>query len=257
MKRVDLLLFEKGLAPSRSKAQEWILSGRVFSLEGEIRKPITKPSQTLSPEVELIIEGLEEAQQYVSRGGWKLKGALGRVALEVSGFEILDIGISTGGFTDCLLQAGAASVVGVDVGHQQLAEKLRKDPRVILFEGVNARNLESVDHLVRGAEGRSFDLIVVDVSFISLTLVLPGAIKYLKESGRILALVKPQFEVGRGGLGKNGVVKDESLYEEVEQKIRSMCRVSAIDVLDYFSSPIEGSDGNREFFVFGKIAKRP
>lgn len=253
--RVDVLMVEKGLAPSRNRAQELIASGRVFLIVGGGKQQIKKPSLQVedSEGTSFEITPSLEGEEFVSRGGLKLKGALARIGLDVTGFRALDIGISTGGFTDCLLQTGASSVVGVDVGHGQLAEKLRSDPRVKLCEGVNARQLSSVP--LRDLNGgQNFDIIVVDVSFISLTLVLPEAISYLRESASIVALVKPQFEVGRENLGKNGIVKDAALYTGVEAKIRNACRVSGLLVEDYFESSIEGSDGNREFFV---VAKSP
>ncbi len=251
--RVDVLLVEKGFAPSRAQAQELIAKGRVFLNEGGARRPIAKASYKVDPKnydaIEVDADHVDA--KFVSRGGVKMTGALERTRFQVGKISVLDIGISTGGFSDCLLQAGADRIVGVDVGHDQLAKKLRDDPRVTLVEGVNARDLSGVP-LVRLNKGSKFDLIVIDVSFISLTLVLPQAIQYLKESASIIALVKPQFEVGREGLGKNGIVKDVSLYGEVESKIRRACEQAGLAVEDYFECCIEGTDGNREFFVFAK-----
>lgn len=251
--RIDVYLVENGLASSRTRAQELITSGRVHIVANGKRQPVKKASQHFDPgpSVAIEIDKDEESDRFVSRGGLKMKGALERVRLEVKGFRVLDVGISTGGFTDCLLQSGAASVVGVDVGHRQLAEKLLRDSRVRLVEGVNARDLSGVPLMDLNA-GHKFDLAMIDVSFISLTLVLPGVIQYLKDSAPVLALVKPQFEVGREGLGKNGIVKDASRYTEVEEKIRNCCRSAGLIVEDYFESPIEGSDGNREFFVLAR-----
>jgi 23S rRNA (cytidine1920-2'-O)/16S rRNA (cytidine1409-2'-O)-methyltransferase len=254
MIRVDVLLVERGYAPSRNRAQELIASGRVFVLDQKTagkKIPVKKPSLQMTGNEEIQIEPDAEALDFVSRGGLKMQGALSKTGLIVEGFKILDVGISTGGFTDCLLQAGAASVVGVDVGHGQLAEKLKRDERVKLCEGVNARDLSQTPVLKLNG-GSKFDLIVADVSFISLTLVLPEMISYLKESGSIIALVKPQFEVGRENLGKNGIVKDASLYSGVETKIRRACEAVGLIVEDYFESSIEGFDGNREFFVYAK-----
>ena len=255
MIRVDVLLVEKGLVSSRNRAQELIASGRVFVLDPKSptkkKTPVKKPSLQLTGREEFEIEPDAETLDYVSRGGLKMRGALSKVGLNVQDFKVLDIGISTGGFTDCVLQAGAKAVVGVDVGHDQLAAKLKRDPRVQLVEGVNARDLSGTP-LIQMNGGAKFDLIVADVSFISLTLVLPEMITYLKESGSILALVKPQFEVGRENLGKNGIVKDASLYPTVETKIRRSCEAVGILVEDYFESSIEGFDGNKEFFVFAK-----
>ena len=251
--RIDLLLVERGLAASRNRAQELIAGGRVYMVSRGQRTLVAKPSQKVNPR---DIESLEIVDDpgsgsYVSRGGLKMKGALDRTGLQVRGFRVLDVGISTGGFSDCLLQAGAVSVIGVDVGHGQLAEKLRNDPRVRLVEGVNARDLSNVP-LVKLNSGHNFDLVVIDVSFISLSLVLPEAIRYLKESAPVLALVKPQFEVGREGLGKNGIVKDPARFREVEEKIRRVCAEAGLSVEDYFDSSIEGSDGNKEYFVFAR-----
>lgn len=253
--RADVLMVEKGFAPSRNRAQELIASGRVFLVTNGRKQAVKKPSLQIdtSQDVNFEIERGADDSDFVSRGGLKMKGALARLKLDVKGSRVLDIGISTGGFTDCLLQAGAASIVGVDVGHGQLAEKLRRDSRVKLCEGVNARQLAAAP-VIELNGGSRFDLVVIDVSFISLTLVLPEVISYLKDSASIVALVKPQFEVGRENLGKNGIVKDPALYTGVEAKIRNACRVSGLIVEDYFESSIEGSDGNREFFV---VAKSP
>lgn len=255
MVRADVLLVERGFAPSRNRAQELIATGRVYVLDKtnpqKKKTPVKKPSLQLTGNEDFEIEPDAQSSVYVSRGGLKMKGALERTKLKVENFRILDVGISTGGFTDCLLLAGASSVVGVDVGHDQLASKLKKDPRVQLCEGVNARDLSKTP-LLQMNGGRKFDLIVADVSFISLTLVLPEMIAYLKESGSILALVKPQFEVGRENIGKNGIVKDASQYSSVETKIRNACEASGLLVEDYFESSIEGTDGNREFFVYAK-----
>ena len=248
--RADLLLVEKGLAPSRAKAQELIEGGRVFvAIDGK-KHAVAKASAKIPPEhVEhLIVEASPMGREFVSRGGIKLDGALSRIGLDVRGSNALDVGISTGGFADCLLQRGAERVVGVDVGHGQLADRLRTDERVKLLEGVNARDLAKAPLLEMNA-GQRFDLLVIDVSFISLTLVLPEAIQYLKESAPVLALVKPQFEVGREGLGKNGIVSDPRLYGEVEEKIRRACAQAGLSVGDYFESSIQGTDGNREFFI--------
>lgn len=253
--RIDVLLVERGLAVSRTRAQELIASGRVVLVLGNQRQIIKKPSVKVSSNQASFIE-IEpdpEADRFVSRGGVKMAGALERTGLQVKDFRVLDVGISTGGFADCLLQAGTRYVLGLDVGHGQLAEKLKNDPRVGLIEGINARDLSSAP-LIQMNGGERFDLVVVDVSFISLTLVLPEVIQYLKKSAPILALVKPQFEVGREGLGKNGIVKDPSRYQEVEEKIRLACSGEGLIVEDYFESSIEGSDGNREFFV---LARRP
>jgi 23S rRNA (cytidine1920-2'-O)/16S rRNA (cytidine1409-2'-O)-methyltransferase len=252
--RVDLLLVEKGFASSRNRAQELIAGGRVFVVVRGQKRPVSKASLQIGPQDLLEVETDHEDLQFVSRGGNKMKGAIERTKLNVRGFRVLDVGISTGGFTDCLLQASAHSVIGIDVGHDQLAKKLKHDPRLKVIEGVNARDL-SIVPLIELNNGEKFDLVVIDVSFISLTLVLPQAIQYLKETAFALALVKPQFEVGREGLGKNGIVKDPARYRDVEEKIRSACATCGLSVEDYFESSIEGSDGNREFFIFARPAQ--
>jgi 23S rRNA (cytidine1920-2'-O)/16S rRNA (cytidine1409-2'-O)-methyltransferase len=192
---------------------------------------------------------LDDAEsRFVSRGGLKLEGALNATGLQVKGLRCLDVGQSTGGFTDCLLQNGAAEVVGVDVGHAQVHPRIREDERVLCIEGVNARDLTPGDERIPDAlEG--FDLIVGDVSFISLTLVLPGVVHLLKPTGQLLMLVKPQFELQPGQVGKGGIVKDERLYPFIENRVRTALTDLGMQVTAWLSSPIEGGDGNREFFV--------
>jgi len=262
MSRVDVALVQRGLALTRGRAQELVLSGRVFVRSRENRRVVSKVSARVSADDDLEVISAEGEEDFVSRGGRKMRGALDHLKLKVNGFYVLDIGISTGGFTDCLLRAGVSRVVGVDVGHGQLASRLRRDDRVHLLEGVNARGLSNPRYLNRIFElneRRKFDLIVIDVSFISLTLVLPELIQYLKRptgtAVAVLALVKPQFEVGRAGLGKNGVVKDSALYGTVEEKIRRCCGSNQLIVEDYFASSIEGTEGNREFFVYATPSK--
>lgn len=246
--RADLLLVARGLVPSRTAARRAIEAGRLFFFRGGERLPVRQPAQELpdSAEIELLPD---EVERYVSRGGLKLAGALAHTGLGVGGFVCLDVGQSTGGFTDCLLQAGAGRVVGVEVGHGQLHAKLCEDSRVVCLEGINARALSASD-LVEHFPPSSFDLIVVDASFISLTLLLPNFPALLKHAGQVLALVKPQFEVGPKNLAKGGIVRDASLYAEVEAKIRAACAAAGLEVRDFFDSPILGGDGNREFFVW-------
>jgi 23S rRNA (cytidine1920-2'-O)/16S rRNA (cytidine1409-2'-O)-methyltransferase len=183
--------------------------------------------------------------RYVSRGGLKLEGALRHAALDVTGLRCLDVGQSTGGFTDCLLQHGAAQVVGVDVGHAQLHPKVRGDARVVAIEQCNARELDA-ETLGTPAD---FDLAVADLSFISLTLVLPAFAPLVRAGGRFVLLVKPQFELQPGQVAKGGIVRDESLYDFVQQRIRNACEACDLAVDAWFDSPIRGGDGNREFFV--------
>jgi 23S rRNA (cytidine1920-2'-O)/16S rRNA (cytidine1409-2'-O)-methyltransferase len=245
--RLDLLLVEKNLAQSRSHAQELIAAGQVYLIEGNGRKQLTKASQNMIENAALQVEE-GPANRYVSRGGLKLEGALAHVGLPVSGLQVLDVGVSTGGFSDCLLRQEADFVFGVDVGHGQLSPRLVGHPRFQLKEGVNARHLSSQAEL----QGRRFDLIVMDVSFISITLILPELVSLLKPGGFLLSLVKPQFEVGAEGLGKGGIVKDASLYSEVEEKVKAACESNSLGVKDYFSSSIEGKEGNREFFIYAQ-----
>jgi 23S rRNA (cytidine1920-2'-O)/16S rRNA (cytidine1409-2'-O)-methyltransferase len=240
--RADQLLVERGLAPSRTVAQRLIEAGRVSWSEGLINKA----SAILPVSAELAVLD-DDLDRYVSRGGIKLAGALEHTKLDVRGRICLDVGQSTGGFTDCLLQAGAASVVGVDVGHDQLSPKLRVDPRVTCVEGINARELAK-----SAVAARRYDLIVGDLSFISLTLVLPQLPALIGDDGDMLLLVKPQFEVGPANVGKGGIVRDASLYPMVEAKLRQAAQGAGLRVIDYFDSPVAGTDGNREFFIWIK-----
>ena len=242
--RADALLVASGLAPSRTAAQRMIAAGRVSGPEG----PIAKASHELPASVVLKVTA-DADDRYVSRGGLKMAGALAHTGLDVRGRVCLDVGQSTGGFTDCLMQAGAARVVGVDVGKTQLHPRLRGDARIVCLEGINCRNLTHADLGDRMPDG-GFGLIAADVSFISLTLVLPQLPPLLAADGDMLLLVKPQFEVGPGHVDKGGIVRDASLYAEVERKLRSTCAAEALTVRDWFDSPIAGGDGNREFFIW-------
>lgn len=241
--RLDALLVERGLAPSRTAAQRLIEAGRV-SLDGAA---ILKPAQLLPDNAELQVALVDE--EYVSRGGLKLSGALLQTGIEVHGRVCLDIGQSTGGFTDCLLRHGAARVVGIDVGHGQLHPSLAADARVESHEGINARALAK-----SALAGRQFDLIVADVSFISLTLIIPQLPPLLTKSGDLLLLVKPQFEVGPENVGKGGIVTDASRYPAVRDKLAACCTAHHLAVSDWFASPITGADGNREFFLHARHA---
>jgi 23S rRNA (cytidine1920-2'-O)/16S rRNA (cytidine1409-2'-O)-methyltransferase len=257
--RIDIYMVSKGFSPSRTKAQDLIKAGLVA-----IRLPGDAPNQTkeITSANEMVDEDLlpeivvqkNPLGKYVSRAGLKMEGALHRLKLQVNEFQVLDVGISTGGFTDCLLQNGAKFVLGVDVGHNQLSHKLKSDPRVSALEGVNAREIHKNALVLERAPVSGFDLAVVDVSFISLTLVLPSVIKLVKKSkGSCLALVKPQFEVGPGGIGKNGIVKNRELYQEVRDKIlKTVGELGGINP-QFFESDLEGKDGNQEFFVFFEV----
>lgn len=250
-KRLDLVLVERGLANSRTHAQELIEAGQVFLIQGPQRKKLSKSSFSVSDTDQIELEN-GPANRFVSRGGLKLEGALKTQNISVQGLKVLDVGISTGGFTDCLLQSGAEKVVGVDVGHGQVSPKLLENPKLQVFEGINARALSQNGDVKGAMPVNGFDLAVMDVSFISIALILPELPSLLSANGMILSLVKPQFEVGVDGLGKGGIVKDVSLYGEVEKKIRTACDQAGLEVKAYFNSPIEGKDGNREFFVLAK-----
>ncbi len=265
--RVDQLLVARGLASTRSQAQR-LIGGGVEWLQGDHWRRVVKNGDEVPQVAELRLLDNSEAR-YVSRGGLKLEAALKQVGLVVTGLACLDVGQSTGGFTDCLLQHGAASVVGVDVGSAQLHPRLREDPRVLCVEKVNARSLVAFDLIAAyadstGADGQfdaeddeaagpefapEFDLIVADLSFISQTLVLPAIVPLLKLGGTLLTLVKPQFELQPGQVGKGGIVKDEALYPLIEQRLRDACAGLGLRVSAWFDSPIEGGDGNREFFI--------
>jgi 23S rRNA (cytidine1920-2'-O)/16S rRNA (cytidine1409-2'-O)-methyltransferase len=246
MERVDKLLADQGLAKSRTHAQALIMAGQVCVGD----RLILKSSEKFPVETEFRLK-VGAADRFVSRGGEKLSGALKESGLNVKGLTALDIGISTGGFTDCLLQSGVVSVIGLDVGHNQLDWKIKDDPRVISHEGVNCRKIPP--ELIKEA----VDLVVIDVSFISLTLILPEAFKFLKTRGALLALIKPQFEVRKEQVGKGGIVKDSLLHSEVQEKIERFCSELGLSESKLIKSPIEGTDGNKEFFIFGRFINSP
>ncbi len=245
--RIDQLLVERGLAVSRSQAQRLIAAGVQWQQPNGEWRQVGKNRDDVPESAALQL--LDDAEsRYVSRGGLKLEGALRVTGVSVQGLRCLDVGQSTGGFTDCLLKHGAVQVVGIDVGHAQVHDSIRADERVICIEGINARELEPGDERIPDAlEG--FDLVVGDVSFISLTLVLPGVVHLLKPTGQLLMLVKPQFELQPGQVGKGGIVKDESLYPFIEDRLRTALGDLGLKVTAWIDSPIDGGDGNREFFV--------
>lgn len=240
MQRLDLLLVEKGYADSRQKAKNMIEEGCV-RVDGKV---LLKPSHRLD-DGEHLFE-VTDALRYVSRGGLKLEAALDAFSIEVQGLCALDIGASTGGFTDCLLQHGAASVVCVDAGSNQLAAKLRAHPAVRSYEHFNARGLTA------DAIGGTVDLIVMDVSFISATYILPLFPQLLRPEGMAVCLVKPQFEVGKAMLGKGGVVKDRRAHRFAVQKVAECAASHGLCVMGLMVSPIQGGDGNREFLLYCK-----
>jgi 23S rRNA (cytidine1920-2'-O)/16S rRNA (cytidine1409-2'-O)-methyltransferase len=248
--RADQLLVERGLAATKSQAQRFIASGVRWRLHGGPWHTVAKNGEELRETAELEVLNTDEAR-FVSRGGLKLEGALTRCGLNVGGWRCLDVGQSTGGFTDALLQAGAAQVVGVDVGQGQLHPRLRQDPRVVCIEKCNARELAAESLVQANATAAApFDLIVGDLSFISQTLVWPAIVPLLKPGGSMLMLVKPQFELQPEHIGKGGLVKDSASYALVQGRMAQACADNGLKLRDYFESPITGGDGNREFFVW-------
>jgi 23S rRNA (cytidine1920-2'-O)/16S rRNA (cytidine1409-2'-O)-methyltransferase len=296
--RIDQLLVQRQLASTRSQAQR-LIAGGVQWLQADTWRNVAKNGDDVPEGAQIRLLDDSEAR-YVSRGGLKLEAALQQVALNPAGWQCLDVGQSTGGFTDCLLQHGAAFVVGVDVGSAQLHPGLRADPRVLCVEKLNARAMDTSDLVAAYADSISatgqfdleddadddseseadddaveadfdadhpddddidadtaaagdfvpeFDLIVADLSFISQTLVLPAVVPMLKPGGVLLTLVKPQFELQPGQVGKGGIVKDAALYAFIEQRLRDACAALDLRVTHWFESPIEGGDGNREFFI--------
>ncbi|WP_219213497.1 TlyA family RNA methyltransferase [Variovorax boronicumulans] len=247
--RADQLLVERGLAASRSQAVRLIAGGLRWrdAGSGAEWRSVGKNRDEIPASAELELADAAESR-YVSRGGLKLEGALRATGVDPTGKHCLDVGQSTGGFTDCLLQHGAAQVVGIDVGHGQLHARIREDERVTAIEKVNARAL-SLEDLQDEVERTDFDLIVADLSFISLTLVLPAVVPFLAAEGELLLLVKPQFELQPGQVGKGGIVRDDAMYPIVEQRLRESCAALGLRVLRWIDSPIAGGDGNREFFI--------
>ena len=251
MRRLDLILVDQGKVASRTRAQRLISAGKVKVKAGPHWETPVKAGQKYPEGVAIAIEQ-DDVDRFVSRGGLKLQGALAVTGLSLSGATVIDVGQSTGGFTDCALQAGASKVVGIEVGHGQLVDALRDDPRVVCLEGMNARALP-ISLLEYSPAQQGFDVAVMDVSFISQTRILPALVPLLKPGGHLLSLVKPQFEVGPGGLGKGGIVRDESLYPQVEQTIKTCCQTLGLTVCGYFASPVTGGDGNREFFIWLRV----
>jgi 23S rRNA (cytidine1920-2'-O)/16S rRNA (cytidine1409-2'-O)-methyltransferase len=236
-RRLDQLVVERGLAESRERAQALILAGQVI-VNGQ---KSSKPGHSIADDVR--IEVLER-MPYVSRGGFKLAAALDHFSIDVTGWTCLDVGASTGGFTDCLLQRGAKNVWAIDVGHGQFDWKLRNDPRVVVKEGVNARYLAAADYPVK------FDLAVCDASFISTTMLIPAIVPLLAPPRRLIILVKPQFEVGRADIGKGGIVRDPELHELACTRVRNAIQAQGLDSA-IIPSPILGAEGNREFLLYG------
>lgn len=236
--RLDRLLVDRGLAPSREKARALVMAGQVVVSDHAARKA----GEMVPVEVEIRLKG--EPLPYVSRGGLKLERALDFFGIDVTDLVALDVGASTGGFTDCLLQRGAGKVIAVDVGYGQLAWKLRQDPRVVSLEKTNIRHLEP-ERIPEPPH-----CAVIDASFISLDKVLPNTLRLIRPDGFIVALIKPQFEVGPGRVGKGGVVRDEGLHQEVIQSIKELAQELGLTVGGVIESPILGPKGNREFLIY-------
>lgn len=253
--RADQLIVERGLAPTRSAAQRLITHGGVRWLSPKGWVVPHKAGEDLPDHAELQITDDAELR-FVGRGGLKLEGALKLRGIDVTGMTCLDVGQSTGGFTDALLQYGASRVVGIDVGHGQLHPKMRDDARVHALEGVNARHLGR-EALGDAVPDKGFDLIAGDLSFISLSLVIPALTPLLRQSGTLLLLVKPQFELQAEFIGKGGLVKDAASFQLVETRVRQACRDEKLRVRGYFPSPIAGGDGNNEFFVHATRDEKP
>ena len=242
--RIDKLLVERGLADSRTKAQAMVMAGVVLVDEQRVEKP----SHQFDTNSAIRIKGGDDpTTRYVGRGGLKLEAALREFQIDVCGFVCLDVGASTGGFTDCLLQNGAKKVFAVDVGHNQIDWRLRNDPRVEVREGVNARYLTPDDF------PQKFDLAVMDVSFISVTKVLPAIVPLLAPGRSIIALIKPQFEVGRGEVGGGGIVRDETKRLRVVAEVNNAAHALGLEVVNVIESPITGAEGNVEFLALYKI----
>ena len=238
--RLDKLMVQRGLVPSREKAQAIIMAGMV-RVDGQ---PARKPGQMVKEDV--TIEVLGDPIPYVSRGGMKLEAALDRFSVPVRGKVCMDVGASTGGFTDCLLQRGAERVYAVDVGWGQLHWKLRRDPRVVVLERRNIR------YLPKEEIPEEIDLATIDTSFISLKLVIPAVLKFLKDRAEILALIKPQFEVGKGEVERGGVVRDPQKHRRVIREIWEFVRSLGLSPQGVMESPLLGPKGNKEFFIYIK-----
>jgi len=242
--RIDKLLVDRGLAPSRTKAQALVMAGTVLVDE----QLVNKPSEVFPFEANIRLKGDDDpASRYVGRGGLKLEAALREFQIDAYGLTCLDVGSSIGGFTDCLLQHGAGKVFAVDVGHNQFDWRLRNDPRVSLRECVNARYLQPEDF------DRKFDLATIDVAFISATRILPAVVSLLADQGRIITLIKPQFEVGKGEVGKGGIVKDPAKHERVVAEVNSAAERLGMRVYGVIKSPIHGADGNLEFLALYEL----
>ncbi len=243
--RLDTIVFDKGLAISREKARAMILAGEV-TVEGKL---IDKPGTKLNPEIDIEIKS--SRMKYVSRGGFKLEGAISDFQLDFAGKTVLDVGASTGGYTDCALQNQAQKVYAIDVGYGQLDWSLRTDPRVVVIERTNIR------YFTLAELGEKVDIITMDVSFISTTLIFPVLKTLLKENGEIVSLIKPQFEAGRDKVGKKGVVKDPLVHREVLLRCIGAAQTQGLSCVEITYSPITGPKGNIEYFIHLRPATEP
>ena len=242
--RIDKLLVERGLAESRTKAQALVMAGVVLVDE----QRVDKPSDQFATDAPIRVKHADAPEsRYVGRGGLKLEAALHEFQLSVEGAVCLDVGASTGGFTDCLLQNGAQKVFAIDVGHNQIDWRLRTDPRVEVREGVNARYLQPEDF------PSQFDLAVVDVSFISATKVLPAIVPLIRKGGSIVTLIKPQFEVGRGEVGSGGIVRDAAKHAQAVETVNNAALELGLHLAGFIVSPIQGAEGNVEFLAHYRL----
>lgn len=241
--RIDQLLVERGLAESREKAQAMVLAGEVLADD----QKITKAGRKVVPGAEIRLLG--ERPKYVSRAGRKLEAALDRFSIDVEGGICLDVGSSTGGFTDCLLQHGAGKVYAVDVGTNQLHWKLRRDPRVVVHERVNAR------YLTKETVREAADFVCCDVSFISVTRILPALSALMKPDAEMVVLAKPQFEAGKGQVGKGGIVRDAALHRKAVRDVSAAVEQLGFEKVQVLESPLRGAEGNKEFLIYGSHRK--
>jgi 23S rRNA (cytidine1920-2'-O)/16S rRNA (cytidine1409-2'-O)-methyltransferase len=238
--RIDKLLVERGLAESRTKAQAMVMAGEILVAE----QRVSKPSEAFAANCEIRVKVDPERTRYVSRGGLKLEAALKEFGIDPTGWTCIDIGSSTGGFTDCLLQHGAKCVVAIDSGTNQLVWSLRTDPRVAIRENTNARHLDPGDF------AGLFDLAVMDVSFISVTKVIPAVLPLLDARKQMVILIKPQFEVGKGEVGKGGIVREGAKHERVISDVKQFVGAAGLRCVAVIDSPITGAEGNKEFLAY-------
>ncbi len=248
--RLDQFLVQHKNIESRTKAQD-LISNNNITVNGQM---INKSSFKVSDSDIIEIQNTE-ILKYVSRAGLKLEGAIQKVNLDLENKTVLDIGQSTGGFTDCCLQSGASQIIGFDVGEGQLHPKIQGDSKAVYFEKLNVKNLSDHSGFAKAVPPHGFDVLVCDVSFISLQHVVPNVCKYLKSGGDYLFLVKPQFECGPENLDKNGIVKNKKIYLHIESKIKQLFEFHFGSVLNYFESNILGKEGNLEFFIYGRKLK--